>query len=196
MKCSSKIKVTSLGLVVATLFLVHPVAGQVNKRVIPFPAWASSIDEDDEIPLELVEIKVAGRPVILGQAFDADESWLKNMTLLVKNVGSKPIIAFEVGGGLLAAVDEELPRYASFRYGIGWTWGKGFAPEKEKAKGAVLKPGQIVELSYVNVNEEYRQMLAKEGTFSKLKFMAPGVQYQDGTVDLLSRMRFYGNTKP
>lgn len=197
MERSSKTIVTFLSLIVITLFLVHPVVGQVKRRVIPFPEWASSYDEDDEIALELVEIKVDGRPIILGQSFDADEHWLKNMTLRVKNISNKPIISFGVGGGLLEGVDEELPLRASFPYGIGWSWGNWFNPEKEKPKGRALMPGESVELSYVNLVEHSLKMLEeRENAFSKLKFMAPSIQYEDGTTDSLTLMRFYGERKP
>ncbi len=54
--------------------------------------------------LEFIEIKMAGKPVVLGQPFDADESWLKGMTLRVKNLSDKPIVAFGVGGGLISGM--------------------------------------------------------------------------------------------
>ena len=198
MKYSSETRAAFLSLVVVTLLFVHPVVGQVKKRLVPFPEWASSYEEGEEIQLELVEIKVAGNPVLLGQPFDADEDWVKKMTLRVKNISNKPIVAFGVGGGLLTSIDEELPPYASFQYGIGWNWGKGFNPAKEKLRGAVLKPGEVVELSYVNVDQLTRKVLAQAGeeAFCKLKFMAPSIQYADGTVDSIPRMRFHGNGKP
>ena len=198
MKYTSRTRVAALGFAVITLLFAHPAAGQVKKRLIPFPEWASSYEEGEEIQLELVELRVAGKPVITGQPFDADENWLKGLTLRVKNIGDKPIVAFGVGGGLLSGVDEELPPRASFRYGIAWNWGKGFDPEKGKPTGAVLKPGETVELSYVNVDGLTRKVLAREGegAFCKLKFMAPAVQYEDGTDPPMPRMRFYRGGKP
>jgi hypothetical protein len=198
MKYSSKTIVASLSFVMLTLLFVCPVVAQVKSRLVPFPEWASSYDEDEETPLELVEIKVAGKSIILGQPFDADEKWLKNMTLRVKNISNKPIIAFGVGGGLLGGVDEELPPHASFADGIGWQWGKTFDPEKEKPSGAALKPGEVAELSYANVDELTRKVLVKEGegAFSKLKFMAPGAQYEDGTFASMPKMKFYRSVNP
>ena len=114
------------------------------------------------------------------------------MTLRVKNVGTKPIIAFRVGGGLLHGVGEELPIHASFDYGIGWNWGNSFNPDKEKHHGPVLNAGDAVELSYANVSSLTRRVLAKEGegAFRKLKFMAPAIQYADGSSPLIPPMRF------
>ena len=198
MKYSSGTKVTSFGLIFLSLLWVPSVVGQVKERLIPFPGWASSLDEDEEVPLELIEIKVAGRPVTLGQPFAADGSWLKNMTLRVKNISGKPILAFGVGGGLLGGVDEELPPYASFQYGVNWQWGKESRRRKRKPNVPVIRPGEIVELSYANVDGLTRKILAKEGegAFCKLKFMAPGVLYADGTAASMPKMKFYGGGNP
>jgi len=164
---------------------------QTKNRLIPFPDW--SLDNtDDELSLELLEIKIAGKPIALDTPFDADDNWLKDMTLRVKNIGTKPIVAFGVGGGLLHGVWEELPMYASYQYGIAWNWGTNFNPEKEKPKGPGLKPGETVELTYANVNSLHRHTLSKdgEGTFCKLEFVAPAVEYIDGTAPSFLNMRF------
>jgi len=173
-------------------------AGQSGQRIIPFPAWAASHDEDEEVPLELVGLEVAGMPVVLGQPFAAGDDWLKETTLRVRNISGKPIAAFSVGGGLLDAADEELAVSASFAYGIGWDWGKWFDPEKKEAATTVFEPGEVVELSRGNVGERTWKVLAarNRGSFSKLKFMAPGVQYADGEVASMPNMRFYGEGKP
>ena len=178
--------------VTVVLICVHAATAQTKKRLVPLPAWSLD-DTDGEVSLELVEIKIAGKPIALDEPFDADDNWLKNMTLRVKNVGTKPIVAFGVGGGLLHGVAEELPMHASFDYGIAWNWGKSFNPEKEKHHGPVFKVGDIVELSYANVNAFTRRVLAKEveEPISKLKFMAPAIQYADGSsVGIGARMRF------
>lgn len=198
MKYSSGTRIASLGFIVLSLLFAPSVAGQVKNRLIPFPEWAALYDEDEEIPLEIVGIKVAGRAVVLGQTFKADGSWLKDMTLSVKNIGDKPIIAFGVGGGLLGGVDEELPPSASFQYGVNWQWGRESKRRKRRHNEPVLKPGEIVELSYANVDELTRKVLAKEGegAFRKLEFMAPGVLYADGTAASMPKMRFYGRGNP
>jgi hypothetical protein len=137
-------------------------------------------------------------PVVLGQPLAAGEDWLKETTLRVKNISGRPIAAFGVGGGLLDGVDEELPFSSSFQYGIGWGWGKWFDPEKKESATTVFEPGEVVELSRENVGERTWKVLAERdrGTFSKLKFMAPGVQYADGGVASMPKMRFYGEGKP
>jgi hypothetical protein len=183
-------KATRLLIVILISVSSQIALGQSKKRIIPFPQW--SIGTEDEAQLELVEIKIAGKPVAIGESFDADEGWLKAMTLRVKIIGKKRIIAFGVGGGLLKDINEELPAYASFEYGIAWNWGKSSDPEKAQRKQIVLNPGEIVELSYAHVDELTRKFLAKEGegSFCKLKFIAPTIQYEDGTSIFLAKMRF------
>jgi hypothetical protein len=184
------IKITRLLIIIFVSACSQIALGQSKERIIPFPQWA--IEAEDEAQLELVEIKIAGNPIAIGEAFDADENWLKAMTLRVKNISKKPIITFGVAGGLLEGVDEELPPYASFRYGIAWNWGKSSNSGKAQTKRIVFKPGEILELSYVHVDELTRKVLANqgEGAFCKLKFMAPGIQYKDGAKTFLPNMRF------
>ena|ERR1700680_321006 len=176
-------KSTLLIIAVALVVVSQPIAGQVKKRLIPYPQWADERDEDEKISLELVEIRVAGRLVVLGEPFEADENWLKDMTLIVRHIGKKPIVAFGVGGELLEGVNEELPMHASFQYGIAWNIGRGFNALKQKPTRNVLKPGQTATLSYQNVGPLTRKVLGKlgEGTFRKLEFMGPAIQYSDRT---------------
>ncbi len=196
MNYSSRTRTILLSLLVVTVCFALPVAGQVKKRIIMLPEW-STLDEQEEDRLELIEIKVAGRPVIPGQAFDADENWLKDMTLRVKLIGPKPVVAFQVSGVLFAGLNEKPLPHESVKNGLGWRWGKGFDPEKEKHRGAILKPGEIIELSYKNVSQLYRRVLAKEeeGGFCKLE-LGPGFrQYEDGTF-LNPLIKYTGNRKP
>ena len=190
MRLQKSIIIISVAVVV---MCVHASTAQTKKRLVPFPDW--SLDNtDDEASLELVEIRIAGKPIALENTFAADDNWLKNMTLRVKNIGTKPIVAFGVGGGLLHGVTEELPMYASFEYGIAWNWGKHFNPDKEKHRGPVLNVGDTIELSYTNVDALTRRVLAHdgEGAFCKLKFMAPAIQYADGTsIGIGAHMRFH-----
>ena len=181
----------SILLVIGFVIGVQSTSAQTKKRVIPFPAW--SLDNtDDPVSLELTEIKIGDKPIALDTSFDADDTWLKNMTLRVKNIGTKPIVAFGVGGGLLHGVSEQLPINASFDYGIAWNWGNNFNPDKEKHHGPVLNVGDTVELTYANVSSLTRRVLAKEGegAFCKLKFMAPAIQYADGSSPFTPPMRF------
>jgi hypothetical protein len=183
-------KTTRLLIIILASVCSQVALGQSKERIIPLPEW--SLDAEEEAQLELVEIKIAGKPIAIGESFDADENWLKAMTLRVKNISKKPIITFVLVSGLLEAIDEELQPSASFRYGIAWKWGKDSKPGKAQTKRIVFKPGEILELSYAHVNELNRKVLAKrgEGAFCKLEFMAPAIQYEDGTESFSPYMRF------
>jgi hypothetical protein len=167
------------------------VTAQTKKRLIPFPDW-SAAETNDEVALELVEIKIAGNPIRLDQPFDADDNWLKEMTLRVKNVGTKTITTLDIGGGLLHSVDEELPSSSSYQYAVRWHWTTGLKLDKENPPDREIRPGETIELTYAHVNSIYRRTLAKEGegSFRKLKFTRPGIQYADGTLPFSPPMRF------
>lgn len=164
---------------------------QTKQRIITiYPSWTN--DDDDMVCLELVEIKVAAQPIALVEPFDADDNWLKNMALRVKNVGTKPIAYFDVGAILFKGIEEKLAWDESPKYVIGWTWGKRFNPEKEKFEGASLEPGQSVGLTYANVSPFHRGVLAQvvnEGALRKLEFTGPAVKYIDGTEPECPNMR-------
>ena len=112
-------KLISIFCVAVLLIGSHSANAQTKERLVPFPDW--SLDNtDEEVSLELVEIKIVSNPIALDKPFEADDNWLKNMTLRVKNIGTKPIVAFGVGGGLHHGVAEELSMHASFDYGMAW----------------------------------------------------------------------------
>ena len=179
----SKTKATYLILVILGLSFALPVTGQVKKRVITLPEW-SPLYEDEEFRVELVEIRIAGRPVIPGHAFDADGDWLKQLTFRVRIIAPSPVVAFGLSGELFAGINEEPPPHASVVHGVVWGWGKGFDPRKERAKGKVIKTGAVIELGYDNVERIYRDLLAEKraGTFCKLRLGPWNMQYKDGTV--------------
>jgi hypothetical protein len=182
-----------------SLLVVSSVFGQAENRIIPFPDWACDFEYDDvqgatppDVHIELMDMAVAGRTVRLGEPFKADRDWLKKMILRVKNTGSKPVLVLGIGGGLLGGIDEKLPAGASYQYGINWTWGKATKPRRRRPKEPVVRPGEIVELSYAHVDPLTRKVLAGpgEGSFRRFKFMAPYVLYSDGTSVRDVRIKF------
>jgi hypothetical protein len=191
-KCAVKTLLTYLSPLAIILLFTPAALGQIKNRIIPLRGWTE--DSSHRAILELVEIRIAGRRITPNLPFEAGENWLKDMTLLVKNIGKKPIVFLSIGGGLIEGIDEELPPYASYRYGISWGYGKAFEPKKQKPQRIALRPGAIVELSYVNVGQIYRKILAEagEGAFCKLNFMAPAVQYLDGAIESYSPLRLPG----
>lgn len=193
-----RVRATLLGILAVTAFCAQTAAGQVKQRIILLHETMWPGDEG-EARVELLEVKVAGLRVVPGRAFEADENWLKNITLRVKIIAPRPALAFDMGGVLYAGPDEEPPPHASVERSILWRWGRMLDPEKEKRPGGArpLKSGQVVELSYANVGELSRQTLGKagEGTFCKLELGAYLIQYTDGTTSSLL-MKSYGGTPP
>jgi hypothetical protein len=182
-------------LALISLLICCEASAQTKKRLIL--SGLEPNDPGDEVSLELLEIRVAGKSVSLNQRFEADDNWLKETTLLIRNVGKKSIVALDIGGGLLNGIDEELPIGASFYSGIGWQWGKRFDPKNHTPKGATLSPGETVVLTHVNVDALYRRALDERsaGTFCKLQLRGPLVQFSDGTVDADAPIRFVTSRK-
>jgi hypothetical protein len=171
------------------LFAGNLAAAQTKTRLLTlFPSLSN---HDDEICLEVVEIKYGGRPIPFDKPFAANGSWLAAMSLRVKNVGTKPIGFFNISGGLLQRLDEELGPHDSWQYAIAWSWGNFYNP-KRKRPG--LKPGETVELTYADVSALNRTTIEKAsnrgGVFCKLQFQRPKVEYIDGTEPEHPVMRF------
>lgn len=47
--------------------------------------------------VEIKEVRVNGRPIIIGEPFAGDVDWLKDLTFLVKNVSSEQVMAIQIG---------------------------------------------------------------------------------------------------
>jgi len=77
--------------VLSVLIATQNTAAQTKRCLIPLPE-RSVHDTDDEVSLELIEIKIDGKPIAPDTPFDTDAAWLKNLTLRVKNIGTKPIV--------------------------------------------------------------------------------------------------------
>ena len=175
--------------VLCLLFAVNSATAQTKTRLLTL--FPSESNDGDETLLEVVEIKYGGRPIPFDKPFAANGTWLMSMSLRVKNVGTKPIGFFNIGGGLLQRLDEELGPYDSWQYAIGWNWGNYFNP-KRKRPG--LKPGETVELTYADVSSLNRVTLEKAknrgGVLCKLQFQRPTVEYIDGSEPEHPVMRF------
>lgn len=176
-------------ILIFTLLLSLSTFAQTQNRVIYFSDKTIEFDEqsagDDEAPsLELIYIQIAGNQITSGKQFAADENWLKNLKIRVKNVSSKPIAYLELVFGLLEDIDEELEPSASWRFAFGFQCGK---PIENKAKvktkdEILLQPNEEVELTYESMNELTKSTFAKtgEGTFHKAQFRIARVQFETG----------------
>jgi hypothetical protein len=57
--------------------------------------------------LEIVDVKVAGKPIRIGQPFTADDDWLDKLTFRVRNVSGKTITVFGFGVAFPELNDDE-----------------------------------------------------------------------------------------
>lgn len=167
------------------------IEGAVKNRVIHLhPAGAS-----EEGALEIIQIELAGKAITLGQPFEADENWLKELRIKFRNVSNKPITHFNFGGGLIRGLEQELGIFESYQEGIAWDFGKQFDPQsdEEKQKSIALQPGEVVELAYENVASYYKRT-DEIGAFCKLVLGPTGIQFADGTTDANGKIRFVDKT--
>lgn len=80
--------------VMITLSLPCLVSGQQEQRVVN---WQPDIKTSDARVLEIVDIKIAGTPITIGQPVVAHEDWLSTLTFRVRNVSGKTMRHFGFG---------------------------------------------------------------------------------------------------
>ncbi|HEX8844823.1 MAG TPA: hypothetical protein VF791_09285 [Pyrinomonadaceae bacterium] len=191
-------------LIVALTFALSSVAfTQTQKRAIYLSdhsvvAGERSLDgdEDDRPLVELIDIQVARNRIAPGKPFIADEHWLKNLKIRVKNVSGKRMICLALTFGLLEGINQELQPSASWGYKFGFQFGKFYEGkvEVETTSKIFLQPNDEVELTYESLDNFTKQALGKvgEGTFHKAEFLGALVQFEDGEwkdSDLLIRQK-------
>jgi hypothetical protein len=86
--------------------------------------------------LEIMDIAVSGKSITIGQSFAADDEWLKNLTVRVKNVSSLTISSVQM--------DLFLPEIMPGGPLVTLCFGCGGV-----AKGQTIMPGEEVELKLV-----------------------------------------------
>jgi hypothetical protein len=156
---------------------------------------------EEETILELTDLRVAGKKIPFDRTFDADSNWLNALVFRVKNIGHKPIAGIVLTFGLLERIDEELPFYASFDYGLQFVQRARRADKRTRSKLAVLmRPGREVDLTSDGCIpyglRHLDQLLSGEKQpspsvalatassvrFDKVEVMGADVQFTDGTV--------------
>ncbi len=137
---------------------------------------------EDPPVLELLSIEVRGFPVSLSQRFTADDGWLQQMTIQVRNISGKPIRCFNFGGGLIERLDEVSQPGESFKQGITWAYGRCKEDNSKAQSSRSLQPNAIVELTYHDVAAWVKLRRAQEkGRYAKLAIGPPYVEFTDGS---------------
>lgn len=90
----------TISMFVVTFVAASPAFSQDKKRIIkwqeaPIPAGAIMSSTKKVVPqidvLEIVDFAVAGKSIAMGESFTADEEWLQNLTVRIKNISNTGI---------------------------------------------------------------------------------------------------------
>jgi len=93
--------------------------------------------------VEFEEVKVAGKAVRLGEAFDGSDDWLAPVLIKVKNISNKPIVYLAVNVNF----PETRPLRAMMSYGIDFGQRPGSRlPTPKNSVPMVLLPGDTLEI--------------------------------------------------
>ena len=130
--------------------------------------------------LKIIEIKVDGKIISLGQPFSASGDWLKNLTVKVRNISGKPISSIRMHFNLPEAKYKEGIMGFSLVYGKALSTGINYGVQK------VIMPNEELDLirNEAHYNRDRDGIAQKSGTtdFSKVLMGITTVQFEDGTV--------------
>ena len=171
--------------------------GQGGSRFVRSPSCPY---QDDAVVLEISGLHIADREVPFDKPFVAGDDWLAQLRLRIVNKGTKPIAGIKITIGLLEGVDEELPTYASFAYGMQF-----FRINQVKTKRGqsrlftLIKPGEEIEITAENSRpyglrymdamlegttraKNWKEFVPKAGArFHRAEVMSPVIWFTDGS---------------
>lgn len=150
---------------------------------------ADSADEDSNCLVKLVDVRIGNQQITSGKPFVADENWMKNLKVRIRNVSGKPFVSVGVSFGLLEGLYEELAPSASWGWKFGFYRGKASNPYDENRKISdvvVLKPNEEIELTFDDLPELQKSGLIEvAGKISQIVFIYATVEHKDGKQDRL-----------
>jgi len=166
---------------ILTVFASAAVYSQTANRIIRVDRDTSS----QEPVLEVTRIKLGDKPIRLNELVSADENWLKNLKITVKNVGDRDIKFLLVPLGLLDDVDYKMRPGESWGWMMTFAYGKYGKYSKHRRSGGTLKKGAEVELTYEHVDGLMREGLEKVpfSIFHKAVLEWATVVFKDGEED-------------
>ena len=164
---------------VATLTFSLPliVCGQQQERLVD---WHPTIAKSETKVLELVDTKVAGVSIAIGQVFRADDGWLNTLTFTVRNISGKTIkiLGFGIGFPEIGS-NEGMPGF-SITYK-----GEESMKDSPKAKKYLL-PGEEVSLTLPEDQLEIMRRISmrERGTpnLTKVSILPGLVHFEDGSA--------------
>jgi hypothetical protein len=94
-------------------------------------------------PVQILAVKMNGKPVVFGKSFMAKDDWLGGLTLVIKNVSERSVSWVNLDLGFHKPPDPGVRLVEHVTYGIG-RWDE----DKIRGGGPPLKPGETVEVPY------------------------------------------------
>lgn len=169
----------------ATLFILALAscaqAQEVQNRVVDVYAEVKG-DAPRITALQVVEIRVAGNPVTLGQPFEADDDWLKNLTVRIKNVSGRTINILPISFGITELLP---PKSGDVAFTImRGLYGDGTEVREASDERKPIMPGEEIELTFTTKQLCIIQEMAGARGIrpTRIKFVpAAFVTFEDGS---------------
>jgi hypothetical protein len=166
------------------LVLTVAVSAHAQARVKVLDVYANS-NAPETVALQIVSIKVDGRPIALGQPFTSGETWLKTLTIRVKNISGKTINSLYIGLGFgFPEFGKDVRGDVAFSLMAG-IYGKEYDGLVASEKGKPVLPDEEIDLALTEKQlSMIQQMMAATGmtALDRVKFMpVTFVTFADGS---------------
>lgn len=165
---------------VVTFFAQSPSGKNETQRIIRAAPTSETeiLDEDDhkDPQIQITGIYIRDREIFFNKAFPADDNWLRDLRVRVRNISETNLSCVSVHFGLLAEIDTKLQTHES------WPWGfllqRGDCDDRQASRmsrgywagGRMrthFRPGGEIVLGYSDLPRAYRASLAKTGKLAK-----------------------------
>ena len=168
------LKLFVLLLAICFLSSSSPIIAQSKHRIIraeePQEHVQSDADDKDIPKLEITGIEIGDMVVNLNEQFTADENWLRNLKITVKNVSKSKLKCVSVSFGLLETVDMKMKPSESWGWRLSLWKGDCISEDGRSGDRWRLDRGAEFELTYVANLSKLTKKFAdpKIGSWEKL----------------------------
>lgn len=175
--------------VLLILFGLTSVVGQSKNRIIEYPVFP--IDQIDSAEkginpsglknvLELVDIKVSGRSITIGQPFSAEEDWLRSLVFRMKNTSERSIVGARISFGLPETKNGDKS------FGFSLEYGKGLSTGIPSDEQKIIKPNEEFELKFNDAQYQRHKKFFSErsnlSSFSKILIGVTMAKFEDYSI--------------
>jgi hypothetical protein len=174
-------------------------SGQAKDRIIEYPVFPIGFIESVEginpsglkNVLEIVDVKVAGRSITIGQPFSAEEDWLKSLVFRMKNTSKRSITGARIHFGLPETKSDDKHFGFSFEYGKGLS--TGIASDEQK----IIKPNEEFELKFNEAQyQRYKKFFSERSNLSSFSKILIGVTMAKFEDELIWATRCLYSSNP